>query len=121
LGAAPAVTGRALAPWRLWTAILIGPAAWAVDLEASYALAHWACHGHRGVLHVLTGLALAAVAGGAVLAVEALRAAGSAPTDAGSSIARARFMALLGLATTAFFVLVVVAGDLPRWVLDGCR
>jgi hypothetical protein len=30
-------------------------------------------------------------------------------------------MAILGLTACAFFALAIVAGAIPRWILDACR
>jgi threonine/homoserine/homoserine lactone efflux protein len=42
-------------------------------------------------------------------------------TDAGTPESRARFMALLGLGSSAFFILAIVANAYPEWVLDACH
>ena len=43
------------------------------------------------------------------------------PTDGGDPRQRARFMAILGLTSCALFALAIVAGAIPRWVLDACQ
>jgi hypothetical protein len=121
LGAAADVNW--LSPLPLWTGILAGPVAWALDLSISYALVKWTCASQRQtVLQATTSVALVVVAGGAVLSFIALqRTAGDTPTDGGEPRQRARFMAILGLATCALFALAIVAGAIPRWVLDACQ
>ena len=42
-------------------------------------------------------------------------------TDAGTPEARARFMALLGLASSALFSIAIIANAYPEWVLDACH
>jgi hypothetical protein len=114
---------RWLSPLPLWSGILAGPVAWAVDLTASYALVKWVCatRGY-GVLHAITVLALAVVGGGAVLSWLALQQTrADVPTDGGRPRQRARFMAVLGLATSALFALQILAGAVPRWVIDACQ
>lgn len=112
-------------PWPsalpLWTGILAGPVAWAVDLSLSYALVKWTCIGRRqDVLHLITVAALAVVAVGAVISWRALQRT-EHPTDGGRPPQRARFMAILGLCTCALFALTIVAGAIPAWVLDACQ
>jgi len=114
---------RWLSPLPLWTGILAGPVAWALDLTASYALVKWICATrHDGVLHAITAGALALVCGGAALSWIALqRTAGATPTDGGGSRQRARFMAILGLTSSALFALQILANTIPAWVLDACQ
>ena len=114
---------RWLSPLPLWTGILAGPAAWAFDLTASYALVKWMCLSERGTLmHLLTMASLAAVAAGAMLSWRALQhSADAVPTDGGEPRQRAHFMAILGLTSCALFALTIVAGAIPRWMLDACQ
>jgi hypothetical protein len=126
LGAETAVDAaelRGLTPLPLWTGILAGPIAWAFDLTSSYASVKWACHANsNGVLMVLTFVSLAIVAGGAAISWRALeRTAGDVPTDGGRPRQRARFMAVLGLASGGLFALQILAGAIPHWVLDACQ
>ena len=110
------------APLPLWTGILAGPIAWALDLCVSYAMVKWTCAARtQSVLHLVTAGALVLVLAGMAVAAMALRAAADGrPTDGGSPRQRARFMAVLGLTAGAFFVLVIFAEAIPRWVLDAC-
>jgi dolichyl-phosphate-mannose--protein O-mannosyl transferase len=121
LGAAADV--KWLSPLPLWAGILAGPVAWALDLSLSYALVKWTCASRQPMLmHALPAAALAMVATGAVLSFIALRrTSGDTPTDGGHPVARARFMAILGLTVCALFALTIVAGTIPWWVLDACR
>jgi hypothetical protein len=112
-----------LSPLPLWTGILAGPAAWAFDLTASYALVKWTCSTERGaLLHVLAMASLAAVVLGAMVSWHALQhSADAAPTDGGEPRQRAHFMALLGLTSSALFALTIVAAAIPHWILDACQ
>lgn len=114
---------RWLSPLPLWTGILAGPAAFALNLSATYALVKWTCHADSEiVLHLISLAALIIVLAGGWIAVIALRQSPAAvPTDAGTPEARARFMALLGVASSAFFTFAVVANAVPQWVLDACQ
>jgi len=112
-----------LSPLPLWTGIMAGPAAWAFDLTASYALVKWTClSGRTSMLHLITVVALVGCAGGAVVSWLALQhSADAVPTDGGQPRQRAHFMAVLGLTTCALFGLTIVAGAIPRWILDACH
>jgi hypothetical protein len=114
---------RWLSPLPLWTGILAGPVAWALDLSISYAIVKWICSSRReAVLHAITPAALLIVAVGAVASFMALRhSTGDRPTDGPDPRQRARFMAILGLTMCALFGLTIVANAIPRWVLDACQ
>ena len=114
---------RWLSPLPLWTGVLAGPLAWAVDLSVSYALVKWTCRVRQEpILHAITLVALVIVIGGAAVSWLALqRTAGAGPTDGGQPRQRARFMAILGLTSSALFALTIVAGAIPRWILDACQ
>ncbi len=114
---------RWLSPLPLWSGILAGPVAWALDLMVSYALVKWSCGSQRQqVLHLITFAALALVFAGAIPSWQALqRTVFDVPTDGGRSRQRARFMAILGLASCALFAAAIVAGAIPRWMLDACQ
>jgi hypothetical protein len=106
----------------LWIGMLAGPTAWALDLTISYALVQWTC-GHRSpfVLHLITLGALLVTAGGAAASWTALqRTPPDALDDGPRPFDRGRFMAIVGLLISALFALMMIANDLPRWVLDAC-
>ena len=126
MGAQAAVdTGavRWLTPFPLWAGILAGPLAWAFDLMASYAVVKWVCQTrHYGLLPLITIASLAVVIAGASVSWTALtRTAKDVPTDGGRPRQRARFMAVLGLASCGLFALQIIAGAIPHWVLDACQ
>jgi hypothetical protein len=126
LGAQSAVnTGdiRWLTPLPLWAGILAGPLAWAFNLMASYAVVKWVCHTNReSVLQLITFGSLAVVIAAAAISWMAFaRTRGDEPTDGGRPRQRARFMAVLGLASCALFALQILAGAVPHWVLDACQ
>src|SRR5689334_13208309 len=92
---------RWLSPLPLWTGILAGPIAWALDLELSYALVHWICATQQvQVLHLFSATALMITAAGFAISWRALQqATHAATTDRGERV-RAASMALLGLASS---------------------
>jgi hypothetical protein len=125
LGAETGVDGdvRWLTPLPLWTGIFAGPIAWAFDLSASYASVKWVCHtGTYGTLPLITVASLAVVGVAAAICLTALRrTVDDVPTDGGRPRQRARFMAVLGLASCGLFALQIVAGAIPHWVLNACQ
>jgi hypothetical protein len=127
LGAAPDVARRKFdSPGgisALWLSILAGPVAWAVDLLLSYSLVQWTCGGGPPVvLHLVSVFALALIGAGAFAGWQALPAVPAGAPSAGSQPdQRAYFMALLGLVMCALFAVVVVAGAIPRWILNACH
>jgi hypothetical protein len=93
-------------------ALFLGPAACAADELFSYVLVYpAAARGSNAMLHVLTALAAAVSLFGIYLSYRVLdRRAGQPAVDT--------FLALLGIAMNAFFLLVVVAGfGLPKLML----
>jgi hypothetical protein len=114
---------RWLSPLPLWTGILAGPIAWAFDLCVSYALVKWTCSSQRSLLmHLISPMCLALVIGGAAVSWWGLRqSSGHTEPGGGDSLARARFMAILGLTSSALFALTIAAGAIPRWVLNACQ
>jgi len=112
-----------LTPLPLWTGILAGPTAWALAHTINYTIVRLACGtGRAAVLLGVIPVTLVIVAVGAAAAVHAWRdTANDEPTDGDRPRQRARFMALLGLTTSAFFALAIVAEAIPPLVLDACR
>ena len=109
--------------WAQWTAIVVGPLAWLVFLEAEYALVPWACDragGQRLALIVLAAVMLAAALAGAVLAWREWITAGRRSADAAPPAGRAAFMALAGLGSSALFAFVIAASSLPIFLLRPC-
>lgn len=114
---------RWLSPLPLWAGILAGPIAFALNLTATYALVHWTCATDRqSLLHLISVVAFILVLAGSGISWLALQhVPRSLETDGGSPRARARFMALLGLGSSAFFALAVIANAYPQWVIDACQ
>jgi hypothetical protein len=96
--------------------------AWAFDLTTSYALVKWVCRSQNEViLQLITTVSLIIVLGGATISWNALsRTAEDVPTDGGRPRQRARFMAVVGLTSSALFGLQILAGAIPHWMLDAC-
>jgi len=106
-----------------WGGVLLPAAAWATNLEVQYALTKWSCHSARPMaLVIFTACALALVGlAGEVSWTVLKRTSHDAPTDGGRPGERSRFMAILGLTSSAFFALAIIAMAIPIWVLDACQ
>lgn len=106
----------------LWFALLAGPLAWMLGLNAEYGLVRVAC-ARDGMLylHAVSVLTLAlALAGGWVAWREWKRAGGEAPGEEGGTIPRARFMSALGLLASALFSLAILAQWIASFFLNPC-
>jgi hypothetical protein len=106
-----------------WAGVLAGPVAWAIDLVLSYSIVQWTCGGGPTiVLYLITLLSLVIIGAGAFGSWRALRIApAGVPQDGRQPDERGRFMALLGLWMCSLFAIVVIAGEIPRRVLDACQ
>jgi hypothetical protein len=100
-----------------------GPLSWSTMLLVNYALAKWSCgHGGPWVLNVVTGAALAVTLSGGLLAWRALETVRpEAPTDGVADADIQRFLALLALAMSGFFVFALIAASVPPVVFDACH
>jgi hypothetical protein len=106
----------------LWSGILAGPVAWALDLTVSYSLVKWTCSSqHTSVLHLITAAAVLMTAAGAAASWYALHQAPDDAVDDGARpVDRGRFMAILGLVLCALFALAMIGDAVPRLLLDAC-
>lgn len=107
----------------LWGVILVPAIAWALQMQASYMLVQPACMSGRNLtLHVVTVVALLLTAGVGLIAWRKWREAGrKEPDEAAGPVPRSRFMAALGLLTSAMFFLVILAQGIGSFVLHPCQ
>src|SRR5688500_18508563 len=93
--------GRGIAV--LWFAVLAGPLAWMLGLNAEYSLVRVACAKNSNFsLHlVIAATLLIALAGGAVAWREWKRTGREGPGEGGGTIARSRMMVVMGLMASA--------------------
>ncbi len=107
----------------LWTGVLTGPIVWMISFGANWVLVPWACTlGWMPALYIVTVVALIIVAASGLLAWREWREAGrELPGEGGSPIARARAMAISGIALSAMFFLVIIVQAIPDVVLSGCQ
>lgn len=112
----------------LWLGLLAGPVVWLSLLQTNYVLAYVACEtGRTWFMHAATALAaiIVAAAGygawrasdGPIMAEEKL----SDPLDDETHRQRARWMSFAGVAFSAWFIIVILATEIPIIVLQECR
>ena len=114
----------------LWTGVLAGPLVWLTLLEFNYVLSYVACETRQTwFLHVASIVSLILVAAAGVIGWRARTRARREPTDSerprdplSPEVAetRAIWMGYVAAATSAFFILVIVATDLPVLVVPPC-
>ena len=99
----------------LWLGLLLPPAAWAIQLQTVYLTSEYGCI-HNDFLpnHLVSIFAiLLSVAGGAIARRNWLESGNKWQTEENGVAARSRFMAILGMLTSALFTLVIFAQWLP--------
>jgi hypothetical protein len=103
--------------------VLLGPLAWLLDLQVSYALVKWACRADaRSVLGVTAAGSLTLVTAGAWLSWRCWRRLrAEASPEGGGLVDRSYFLALAGLGLNGLFALLVFASLVPRYVLSPCE
>lgn len=106
----------------LWFGILGPPLFWAARLSSSYALVPFACRtGWVGLLNLVTGAALlGALVAGAVAWKRWRDVGGGTEVDADGRAARTRFMGLVGVLSSGFFFLVILAEGIGNFLIDPC-
>ena len=104
-----------------WYGVLGGAIAWAVQLEANYALVQQACaSGEMTWLYIATALFLGLALSAVLVAWHewATARAERAPEPARS---RSSFMGLLGMLTSSLFALIILAHAIPMFIFSPCE
>jgi len=97
--------------------MLAPPMIWALQQQLSYALTPSACEARADWwLHLLTVLAVLAVAGVTFLAWSDYQRLPREPGDP----SRRRFLAASGIGSGSLFLIVILATELPSWFLGAC-
>jgi hypothetical protein len=109
--------------WALAAGMFLAPFAWGSQLLINYSLTPTACAtGQEWFLHLVSLAALLAALGGALIAQNAwTRLTSGSTVDGDARESGRRFLALSGLGLSLFFVLVIVAEELPTWWLSACQ
>ena len=110
----------------LWAGILSGPIVWFTLLEVNYLLTYVACEtGHKWFMHlaVLVALALVGTAGyfAWLYGPPDDPELNTPPVTRETAEQRARWMALYGVASSIWFIIVILANEIPILVLPACE
>ena len=107
----------------LWTAMLAGPSAAALNLQLGYALVKWACANRRtDVLIVMTVGALATAVVGAALGWWTLEKIGAAANEQGGRTRdRSYFLAVVAIGLNLLLVLLNLLWAVPAFILSPCE
>jgi hypothetical protein len=107
---------------RQWSIVLVPAMAMLVHVGLGYAVVNWACvKGSRTLIHVTAVAALLAALAAGVLARGEWRRGGGRRTDEEpDAAARARFLGVLGMASSALFSVSIVAQWLANVYLAPC-
>ena len=129
----PASTSRPVSHerWRLaavWAGLLAGPVVWLTLLQTNYVLAYVACEVQATwFMHLATAVAVLLVAGAGYASWRAsfgdLTAdeTSTHPLSDETRRQRSRWMSLAGVALSAWFIVVIVAMEVPIIVLRECQ
>lgn len=110
-------------PLALLFGMLGPPVIWAARFMVSYTLVPVACRsGSTVLLHLVTGVALAATAAAGLVAWRRWRqVGGGTQLDLDGAAARTRFMAITGMLSSALFIIVTVAEWLASVMVHPCQ
>ena len=109
----------------LWVGLLGGPVVWFTVLEANYVMSYVACESrHTWFLHGLNLVCAAVVAGAGLLAWRSGPGESAEhptpPITRETSENRARWMSLGGVILSLWFVVVILAMEIPVAVIPSC-
>jgi hypothetical protein len=107
----------------LWTGLLAGPFIWLLSFGARWSLSGWVCAFHwKPALFAIAGVALILVVACGFLSWSQWQRVGrEMPGESGGPVARARILALMGVALNALSVLLIVSQAIPDVMLGGCE
>ena len=107
----------------LWTGLLAGPIIWLMQFQTNYTLVPWACRsGEHFLIYIVVAVALLLVAGAGFLSWRSWQETGRDWPDEEAGVRpRSRFMAVMGLITSAFFFLVIVAQAVANLFFAPCQ
>ena len=105
-----------------WLGVVLPPSLLLVQIQVNYALVPWACAtGHVWVIHLVSLACLAGTLAGTAASWLAWTALGGGGAGSeGGTLVPSRFVALAALAFSASIAVVIVAVDLPTFVLGPC-
>jgi hypothetical protein len=117
--------------WRqaaLWAGVLTGPLAWLTLLEVNYVSAYAACESRSTwFMHLAIVVALSLTTSAGYLAWTACRnqprgdEAQAPPLSDETRLQRSRWMSVSGIAISAWFIVVILAMEVPLTILEECQ
>jgi hypothetical protein len=117
--------------WRLaalWAGLLTGPLVWLALLEVNYVLAYVACETRSTwFMHLAIVIALLLVAGAGYAALAASYGniladeTRTPPLSDETRVQRSRWMSLAGVGFSLWFIVVILAMEVPLIVLRECQ
>ena len=107
---------------RLTLGVIVGPIAALANEELIYVTDMWACGARtQAAMHVVPFLCLLAALGAGFLAWSDWVSVGRGLEESGATVdARSRFLALTGMAASAFSALIILAQWLAIFVFGAC-
>jgi len=114
---------QATTPKALWTLIVAGPIIVAIEMQSNFVLVRQACSAQRNVaLYAVIIVAILLTIATVLVAISLWRRAGTAwPTEAVDLANRIRFIAALGILSSAMSFLVILAQGIATVLLDPCQ
>ena len=114
---------QATTPKALWLLIVLGPIICAIEMQINYVLVRQACSAQRNVgLYAVIIVAIALTLATAFVAYAVwLQAGRTWPTEAPDVATRIRFIAVLGILSSAMSLLVIVAQGIATIQFDPCQ
>jgi hypothetical protein len=108
--------------WLLFAAIFAGPLAWAISLQANFALAPLACVGAaKPGLYAVLVFAFLLSGAGAALSLSARRSISSGAPGEPAPPPHYHAMVWAGIGISAFSLLLIVAQTIPTIFFAGCE
>ena len=106
-----------------WFGVLGGPIAWAMQLQANYALVPPACqNGDLKRVHMVSAICLLLTVGALVVARGSwAKTKNKTPGSREPAEARSAFMGLLGMLISLLFALVIIAQWMPVLFFNPCE
>ena len=114
---------QATTPKALWVLVVAAPVIVAAEMQANFVLVRQACSMQRNVaLYAVIIVAMLLTIATAVVAVSIWRRVGGEwPADAGDVASRIRFIAVLGILSSAMSFLVILAQGIATVHFDPCQ
>jgi len=114
---------QATTPKALWVLVVAAPVILAAEMQANFVLVRQACSMQRNIaLYAVIVVAMLLTIATALVAISIWRRAGAVwPTDAGDVASRVRFIAVVGLLSSAMSFLVILAQGIATLHFDPCQ